>query len=206
MPAETNIQESQKVSAKKAFATYVAEYGGWQALCSSPFFHAAILISVILFPTWGDRWAAATALSVVPAMLGFSIAAFTFSLGIGTDRFKLMMGLRLGNPERSIVGTISTAFVHFVLVQTVALVVGILCNAHWTSFVLGSLGYQWSDLSKTTRHLLTVIKWVTGGMCTVTLCYAVLSGLPAILNIYGASNTFEDYATDEMKNEMANKR
>jgi len=202
----TGQEESQKASAKEAFASYMIQYGGWRALFGSPFFHAAIIISLILFPTWGDRWAASTALSVVPAMLGFSIAAFTFSLGIGTDQFKLMLGMRLGKRKQSIVGTISTAFVHFVCVQTVALITSIICNAHWTAFIIASLGSHWSDLPRAIQIALTVAKWISGGLCTMTLCYAILSGLPAIFNIYGASNVFEDFATREMSNQNKMRR
>lgn len=190
---------SQSNFAIEAFARYFFDYGGWRALFQSPFFHVALALTIVLLPTWGSGWAATTAISVVPAMLGFSIAAFTFSLGMGTDEFRLMMGLKLGQPKKSMVGTISTAFVHFVFVQTLALIFSLICSAHWVSFLLSVFGSNWDALQTSTRSCLTALKWLSGGMCTLLFSYAILSGLPAIFNIYGAAGTFEDYASNKLK-------
>jgi len=183
---------SQSTHAKAAAVRYFSEYGGWAGLVGSPFFWAAIVITLALFPMWKTEWAAGAVLSAVPAMLGFSIAAFTFSLGIGTDEFKLLMGRRIKGT--SITGVLSVSFVHFVVVQVLALISSFALSAHWAKFILQALGVAWGDLPEYLKAAVSAVRLLAGGTVTLLFIYAILCGLPAIFCIYEASRAFQNFA------------
>jgi hypothetical protein len=192
MPGNESKRVSQVKEAKGALGRYFTAYGGWLALIKSPFLWCAAAVSILLIPTWNTDWAANSVLSVVPAMLGFSIAAFTFSLGIGTDKFRILMGRRFNG--QSIVGALSVSFVHFVVVQVVSLLFSFVARSHWVAFFLGVVGVEWQSLPSIVQLFLSASRWLLGGISTLIFVYAILCALPAIFGIYDAASSFQAFA------------
>lgn len=187
----TGSRKEQAEMSAKTIKEYFKDYGGFTAMRRSPYFAVSVLFALLMLPTWKSSWPAEAIISVIPSMLGFSLAAFTFSLGIGTDTFRIIMGKKING--QSVAGAISTSFTHFVFVQVVALFFGLVCKSHWIAFVLNSTNISWSELPQVIQDGLSLIKWLSGLTCVFLLGYAVLSAIPALLNIYKASKSFEEF-------------
>jgi hypothetical protein len=112
----------------------------------------------------------------------------------------LLLGSKISD-GKSVAGEASTAFLHFVLVQVIALVVALLANGHWVSFVLDTIGIRWIELNHGIKFFLSSIKFMVGGAVAITLFYAIFSSVPAIIHIYAISQLFQHYADGEFSKE-----
>lgn len=198
MSARSASRQYRDVTA--TIAKYFREYGGWWALFASPFLHSAFVISCFLWPYWLtgiDQ----VVLAVVPSMLGFSLAAFALSLSIGSDQFRIYIGARVkGNA--SVLEGMSNAFLHFMLVQVLTLLAGVIAGTHPIAQVLKLTGTSWSELPGLVRDLILSAKIVFGAITTTLLVYAIVSVLPAIFHIYSASKVFVGFADRDFRNQQ----
>lgn len=103
---------------------YWTIYGGFRAILASPYVHIALAISLLCVPFWdGDVKAAEIALSAVPNLLGFTVGALAIMLAFSSaDFFKTLA--EDGDPQ-SFFMKITSSLTHFILVQVVALIVGV---------------------------------------------------------------------------------
>lgn len=162
---------------------------------TSPFFHTSIIIALLLAPAWSHGSIQENALTVIPSMLGFSLVAFAFSLGIGTDKFKLILGARRAGDKPSLVDGLSTAFVHFLFVQIFALLINLLLGAHWVAFLLKTAGASWEHVPGALQVFVIVLKFLFDGFAAFLFIYAMLSVIPAVLHIYMAAKLFEKFSS-----------
>jgi hypothetical protein len=121
----------------EVFAVYWKIYGGYKALLFSPYFQIATAVAIACYPLWwnGRIWAEIV-LSSIPNILGFSIGAFAVILSFGQGSLAL-----LKDPvelKSRYLGVISS-FVHFIVVQSLALLVALLGKA-FGGKVIGFIG------------------------------------------------------------------
>lgn len=119
------------------FYVYWRLYGGAPALFLSPYFHASIFVSAICFPLWweGSDWSS-LALGSIPNLLGFSVGAFAIILSFGQislDRLK-----NKAEAQSRYLGVV-VSFVHFILIQCLALLVALVGKA-WGGKLIGFIG------------------------------------------------------------------
>lgn len=104
---------------------YWKGYGGCPTLLVSPYLHAAIIISLP-----GAWWAPGAwpekVEAIVPSLLGLSLAGYAILLALGSGDFFEKIRKPKSNGRPSTLEGISTAFLHFVIVQTLALVMSLL--------------------------------------------------------------------------------
>lgn len=176
-----------------ALSQYWATYGAFRELCMSPFAHVALVVTLICFPIWwaGQWWA--TSLTVVPSVLGFSIAAFALLLGVGDDRFKQLLGRDKKNGKSSTLKNTSAGFMHFIVVQVLAIIFALVGSAQPIMKLLSffpsfdhasSFAYFLGGLSKTFRFVGFFL-----------LAYSLLTALAATLNIFTLATLFSKYAS-----------
>lgn len=127
------------------FKVYWAAYGGFNALLRSPYIHLSL---VCLALTWNTWWAPSCAaggsctawwdqnLSVLPNVLGFTLGGFAIFIGFGDEKFRAL--LADPDPQDSDGETLPTmylglcaTFVHFILVQALALLSAVIAKAWW---------------------------------------------------------------------------
>lgn len=127
------------INVSREIAGYWRRYGGLRKLLTSPFFVSAIALTLVCTPYWwGAEWWALSS-TVIPALLGFSVAAFALLLSIGDDKFKIMFGRSYSDGSDSLLCSISTAFFHFIVVQVLALALAFMGGARIMSGILGVL-------------------------------------------------------------------
>lgn len=111
------------------FSRYWRAYGGASAVILSPYAHFAVLLTVMLWPMWmlGAWWD--VALALLPSTLCFTLALFIVWFGFGYERLRrLMVSMRPGRGCRTLIG-VSAAYVHFVVVQFVAVIAALVAKS-----------------------------------------------------------------------------
>jgi hypothetical protein len=125
------------------FTQYWKLYGGTTALLRSAYLYAAIAITVMLYPIWSQverglyTWPQIT-IDIVPSLLGFSMGGMAIMLAFsGANAFSIIA--EDGEPKSLFIKVI-TSFFHFILVQTISIVLALLTVAY-NSFFLSLLGF-----------------------------------------------------------------
>lgn len=130
--------KKQYIAAYNIFYVYWKIYGGAPALFLSPYFHVSLVIALLSYPLWkcGQDWPSIT-FSVIPSILGFSIGAFAIILTFGEEAFK---ALRHKVEIKSKYLGLVAAFLHFIIMQALAILVAVLGKA-WPSTAIGLVGF-----------------------------------------------------------------
>lgn len=115
---------------RKSLAIYWSSYGGWSALLHSPYFHISILISLICYPAWIEEqkdWVWYNiCLSVIPNLLGFTLGGYAMLLAFGNESFCALLADDDGDGKPSPFLAVNATFIHFILIQVLALVIAVL--------------------------------------------------------------------------------
>lgn len=131
-------------------ALYWSVYGGWRSLVLSPYFHLAIVFTV-LSSNWQESLAwADDSLQILPSLLGFSLGGFAIFLAFSDHDFIQLLTDNNGPKTKthSAYLKICALFVHFILVQVVA--IGIAVHAQsfnieienqWYKVLYSCIGY-----------------------------------------------------------------
>jgi hypothetical protein len=141
---------------KSVFADYWAAYGGARALFCSPYLHCALLLLVFTWHFWlAENWWEQS-LSVLPNLLGFSLAGFAMFLGVGDEKFRSLLAEKNSDAEPSLYLALCSSFVHFILIQCLALAAAVIARSlyfpspfgtrfatliEYSSFPLRAFGY-----------------------------------------------------------------
>jgi hypothetical protein len=100
-----------------------AAYGTWQTINESPYANFAVLFTALIYPLWtGDAHILEIAITVLPALLGFTLAGYAMFLAF-SDRSFLAILARLPVKDKNgppIYRAINSTFVHFILIQVAA--------------------------------------------------------------------------------------
>lgn len=105
-------------------AKYWKWYGGAAAVFRSRYFGMAIIVAILgylislLHSAWWDVF-----LSIIPNLLGFSIGAYALVIGLGNEKFLLIITGSSAKDKASASPflSVSATFVHFIIVQTIAI-------------------------------------------------------------------------------------
>jgi hypothetical protein len=185
---------------------YFACYGGVPKIIYSPYTHFALLLTLICWGQWHSTDWTAIPLSVLPALLGFTLAAYALLLGFGDESFRKFLASS-GKPEQTgrdatsettLMG-VSAIFLHFVVVEIVAL----LCAIVGAANPLASLGW-----SEAVAHGLAGIRlgpqfphlaFAFIGLFAFYL--SILMALAAAIDIFHATGWYVQYANTVKKKE-----
>lgn len=188
---------TQYRGAIKGFGRYWRSYGGLRAVLASPFFHVSVLILAVCGPLWwsGPWWT--SALSIVPSLLGFSIASFTILLSVGDEKFRRLLGVvRPGKTESTLVRSAS-AFFHFILLQAIVLVVALVASSRPLGSLLAASGYSFSELPGPIAVLALMMGKTFRAVGMLLLIYTLMSAVAAMLNVFRITQLFSDFASQQ---------
>lgn len=168
---------------RKIFARYWVAYGGLRALVRSPYLHMALLFLALTWGTWSEPNWWDQVLSVVPNVLGFTLAGFAMFLGFGDEKFRTLLATpdEESPQSHSIYVSLCASFVHFIVIQMIALLLALLAKAWWFPF-------PWPD------WIASQIKWlnlVGGAIGYGMFLYAVTSVLAATMSVFRVATWYE---------------
>ncbi len=132
-------------SATKTFRVYWKLYGGWKALATSPYLYVGLVVALLCWPSWvsgddveaGGGWAQ-SAVEILPSLLGFSMGGMAIMLAFSTA--PIFSALTQKGSDTSLFLRVVANFFHFILVQTIALIVALISKTYQNP-VLGLLGF-----------------------------------------------------------------
>jgi hypothetical protein len=142
---------------------YWALYGGWSALIRSPYFHVSVLLSILLNACPSANFdPASETLSILPNVLGFTVGALAIILALSSSEFFAYM-IDNGKDDSLFMMTIAS-FVHFIIVQIIAIMGGLVGSAYPSVFM---------------RFLNTLL-----------LLYAILTTLAIVIQLFQMATLF----------------
>ena len=142
----------------------IGTYGGWKAFVKSRFVWLAILLLVPTWKTWSQPGWWDTVLSVVPNLLGFTLAGFTMSLAVGDDAYRRVLaeaGTEDGGP--SVMESVVCTFFVFIAVQVVSLLAAICFKGMWAV-----------QVDATLYEILLPIGWGLWGLSYFLFLYGIV--------------------------------
>lgn len=183
----------QKKSVAEIYRKYWHAYGGRKELLRSPYLYGAMAFLVLTVPFWtaSEWWE--QVISVIPSLLGFTLGGFAMFLGFGDEKFRAL----LAEPDDDdpdapslFVGLCAT-FVHFIVVQCLALGVAVLAKAWWFYF-------PWPAPFDTAIRYLSLLGSALGyGL----FLYAIASMLAATMYVFRVATWYEDHRRYEMQHD-----
>ncbi|WP_219063869.1 hypothetical protein [Pseudomonas sp. UMAB-08] len=166
----------------KLWASYWRVYGGLRAVLTSLYFGVSILVCALSYRIWSESGWWDLVISAVPTMLGFTLAGLAVFLGMDSKFSAAIAGGTDKEPSPFI--QMIAAFVHFVVVQVVALLYAFLAKASF--FSVDGLPAWYYDVMPYGRGAA----WFIGFGIFI---YAVMSMLAATFSIFRTSRWFDAF-------------
>lgn len=172
------------------FSQYWKAYGGLRALTCSFYLHAAVFLLVLTINTWvspscqtggGCQAWWEQSISVLPNLLGFTLGGFAIFIGFGDEKFRALLAEPEIAPELPVKTELQTVyvelcatFVHFILVQIIALIVAVIAKAWW-------FYAPWMD---PIRQHLALLNGIGGALGYGLFLYALMSVIAATMHVF----------------------
>lgn len=173
----------------KIFKLYWSAYGGLAALIRSPYLHLAAILLLLSFNTWVRPICIAGAscigwweqsIAVLPNLLGFTLGGFAIFIGFGDEKFRAILAEPNKNPAPAVYLSLCSTFVHFILVQCIALVAAILAK---------SWHFYWEGMDPI-REFLPVLNGIGGALGYGIFLYALTSVIAATMHLFRIANMY----------------
>lgn len=164
----------------KSWALYVKSYGGLGAMLQSPYLHLSCIVSVICFPVLShtsenSRWFDIP-ISVLPDVLGFSLGGYAILLAFGDERFRQLLALPGDEEDEEVTPymQINGTFVHFIVIQALALIAAVVAKA------------------------LQITHWIPSILCFLLFVYALFLAIAATFAVMKYIGWYETYIKDKI--------
>ncbi|WP_134055736.1 hypothetical protein [Rheinheimera aquimaris] len=176
------------------YSRYWQAYGGSKALLKSGYLWSALAISAVLYPLWSTPGWWELVLSIIPNLLGFSLGGFALWLAIGDDGFRKVITDKAAE-QCSAYASINASFVHFILVQAMAVVAALLAKGY--NFALPA--DVW--VIKYHANIFYTICAAGSYLGFSLFVYALFSALAATMGLFRITQMYEYYLNIEKKND-----
>ena len=173
---------SQYQDVANIFKGYWAAYGGLVVLLRSPYLHLALVLLVLTTPFWTISSWWDQSLAVLPNLLGFTLGGFAIFIGFGDEKFRALLAEDDGSSVNAYVALCAT-FVHFILVQSLALLAAVLAKAWW-------FYAPWMD---TLRPALPFFNSFGAAIGYGLFLYALCSVLAATMHIFRIARMYASF-------------
>lgn len=177
------------------FTTYWDAYGRFPALLESFYLHVSCLLLVILYPMWMKEGWWDTVISIMPNMIGFSLAGLSIWLATGDENLKsTISGVHPAGAKYSPYIRTNASFVHFIIVQLLSLIAAVTAKAFNfdPSGVLAEYDY----------HILVYIGW---GFGFLLFLYALATALAVTMSIFRVSTWYDTHQTKQREKKKEHK-
>jgi hypothetical protein len=187
----SSSREVNEHTLRGIIAIYWRAYGGWRDVVSSPFLWLSAGLTLLTYRLWlhGEWWT--YPLSVMPSLLGFTLGGFAIFLGFGDERFKAI----IAGEEQDATGAsngpspymkVCSAFLHFVLVQVVALLVAL---------VGAATNFSGTGILTCVTNTLRPIRWVGDMVGYWIFVYGLCLAAAAAIAVFRVAYWFDHYRT-----------
>lgn len=169
-------------------------YGGWRALIFSPYFHAALALTLLLSHFWTREPWWDVSLSVLPNIIGFALGGYAIWLGFGDEKFRNLISENDDPSGYSPYLMVSASFAHFIIVQLVALCAALIAKAtyfpitdiRWLCGLLTSVGLPVDFFYETVAPFFYCIGFLL-------FVYALMTAISATLAVFRVAYWFDKF-------------
>jgi hypothetical protein len=156
-------------------------FGGWKEVLSSPYFLCSLLITglgynVWLYDTWWDL-----PLSILPNVLGFSLAGYAILLAVSNQSFqKLLVESKDEESGTAAFHSVHAEFVHFAFIQALALLLGVIAR-------LIDFDPTWLlnlDSQNCITNSLAIANKVFSGIGFLLFAYSLTLAVSCVISVY----------------------
>lgn len=186
-------ERETRVSLLCLLGEYWTIYGGWKELCRSPYLYMAILLTFCFTGLWRkpDWWA--DVLTILPVVMGISLAAFTLFLSAGSEKFRRLIAGTADTdkgsdtePNPSPFLRTSAVFLHFLIVQFIAIVLALASKA---AFAIKAPRFFVEY-----NEIVSEVFWFVGYFAFV---YSLCTVLAASFGVFEVVRWFDDFVSSE---------
>ena len=134
---------------------YWKDYGGWKDFFASPLLHLSVLISGASYSAWLKPDWVELPLSLLPNLLGFSLGAYALIFSLANER---LLGALSAQPKHggpTLLRVINATFLHFILVQTAAIIFALSQKSTLLVDLVGLLNIDRNTKSEAQRYMTT---------------------------------------------------
>lgn len=164
---------------------YFDSYGGFVEMVKSPYLVLSFILNLFLYKSWTTSLWISDVKEIIPSILGFSLGAYAIIATFGNETFqKIIADEEEGN--NTLYRKINTAFIHFIMVQTLSLLFAILCPS------LLALPYGF----------LEIIVSFVGNMIFI---YSIFLAIASVLTIFRVTKIYQRYINVMQKNKICSK-
>lgn len=192
--------------ASSIYKKYWEAYGGISALVGSKYFWIAAIFSVLSPSLWDDKLWVAQSLQIFPNLLGFTLGGYALMLSVGGERFLLSLaGGRVLPGGYSKFVIFNASYVHFVVFQTLVLVLALLALnlsadclrvvSKYIQILLDSYLFYCGD----PRVVQFFLSRVFNFLGTWLMLYTILLLLPIVMNVFRFAINFDDFQRRQKK-------
>jgi len=155
---------------------YFSAYGGWSALFKSKYFWCAAIFTVAMAPYWLSQAWWNDVLDVIPNLLGFTLGGYAMLLAFGNEKFQKILAEVNDGEEFSAFVDLNVAFVHFIVLQVVSILLALLSKAYYFELPPDSFFYRFADI-----FVVAAVPWYA--LCYFVFLYAIFSAFAATFAI-----------------------
>ena len=170
---------------KSIIQRYWFAYGGWLAVVKSPYLHLSLILLALTSHYWLTSPWWEQPLSVVPSLLGFSLGGLAMLLSFGSAKFQAFISERDEgcDSDRSALISVSASFVHFMLLQLLALLIAI---------TFKSL-YFCAPWLVPIRPFIVACSILFSAIGYLIFLYSILAMVAAVLAVFRMTSWFETF-------------
>ena len=164
----------------KAISRYWADYGGWSDFVRSPLFHLSVLIAAGSYNIWTKEHWTDLPLSLLPNLLGFSLGAYALIFSLAGEKLLAALNVEPPDGRPTLLRIINATFLHFILVQTFAIIFALMSRATIVTDAVGLIPIDSIAITKI-QCLMTKTAGAFGYWLTI---YAVVLLIGAAIAAY----------------------
>ena len=178
---------------KNSFKMYWEAYGGYHAFWASYYCLISLVITLLCAHTWlnNEKWVDIP-LSTLPSLLGFTLAGYSIWLSVGNEKLKILLAKKKSEEEYSSFMKINASFIHFIILQILALICAIILKFNSVSFII----YRSEIYISFYLDFYLLIDYITYSFKAISFfiyIYSIMTMLAAVLGIFRIA-----YWTDQL--------
>lgn len=130
-----------------ALSRYWTDYGGWADFLKSPLFHFSFIVTLASYRVWLSTPWTDLPLSLLPNLLGFSLGAYALIFSLADEKLIAALNVPTADGSPTLLRVINATFLHFILVQTTAIIFALTNKSTLLIDLVGILPLQTTTIS-----------------------------------------------------------
>lgn len=184
---------------RKMFSRYWKAYGGWESVFKSSYFYCSVLLTLISFGIWSRAAWYEIPISVLPNILGFSLGGYAIWLALGDQKFYEKVTGKSQDSVESPFMKINSAFVHFIVLQIIALIFALVFKAHFFDNLPQFIQSQLVKWIPNFAEIVHYLNLVFSGIGYLLFIYAIFAAFAATMAIFRIAGWLDTHHSNQVR-------